>query len=442
LERNKIAAEMKDLDQPSRAILRKYGVRFGAYHIYFPALLKPGARSLASLLWVQKQDNVDLSALSGAQHLASTGRTSFPIDKALPRDAYRVLGYRQCGERAVRVDILERLADLIRPALAWRPGSPAQKPPGAIAGGGFTVTVNMTSLTGTSGEDFASVLRSLGYRMEKKPKPVEAPPAPAAAPDAPAEAAPAEAVPADVAPSETTASPETPVEAGVAPIAEAAPEATAAPAEPSAAIEAVAETPAETGVAPEATAEPAAETKPEEKPAEPEMIEVWRPGRPPEERRQRPPRPQGERREGEQRRPPRHRPARPAVAAEGVQAAPPAGEASAAAPAEGAEAKQPERRDDRPRHGRGSRGEPGDKPEQRTGRPPQRERRGGERPDRDRQDRGPRREGGRRDFKDRGNEPREWIDPKERRGGQADPNSPFAKLAALKAQLEANKEGH
>src|SRR5947199_389860 len=32
LERSKIAAEMKDLDQPSRAALRKYGVRFGAYH--------------------------------------------------------------------------------------------------------------------------------------------------------------------------------------------------------------------------------------------------------------------------------------------------------------------------------------------------------------------------------------------------------------------------
>jgi ATP-dependent RNA helicase SUPV3L1/SUV3 len=36
LERSKIAAEMKDLDQPSRASLRKYGVRFGAYHIYLP----------------------------------------------------------------------------------------------------------------------------------------------------------------------------------------------------------------------------------------------------------------------------------------------------------------------------------------------------------------------------------------------------------------------
>ena len=31
----------------------------------------------------------------------------------------------------------------------------------------------MTSLTGASGEDFASILRSLGYRMEKRPKPAE-----------------------------------------------------------------------------------------------------------------------------------------------------------------------------------------------------------------------------------------------------------------------------
>jgi ATP-dependent RNA helicase SUPV3L1/SUV3 len=192
LERSKIAAEMKDLDQPSRASLRKYGVRFGAYHIYLPALLKPAARALASLLWAQKQDNVDMSALSGAQHLAGSGRTSFPVDKSLPRDAYRVLGYRQCGERAVRVDILERLADLIRPALSWRETSPGEKPAGAFDGRGFVVTQAMTSLTGSAGEDFASILRALGYRMERRP-PLPPKPAPAVVEAAAAEAAPAEA---------------------------------------------------------------------------------------------------------------------------------------------------------------------------------------------------------------------------------------------------------
>jgi ATP-dependent RNA helicase SUPV3L1/SUV3 len=208
LERAKIAAEMKDLDQPSRASLRKYGVRFGAYHIYVPALLKPAARALASLLWALKLDNVDLSALSGAQHLAGSGRTSFPVDKSLDRDAYRVLGYKQSGERAVRVDILERLADLIRPALSWRAGSPGEKPAGAFDGRSFVVTQAMTSLTGSAGEDFASVLRALGYRMEKRPP---LPPAPVAVEAAAAEAAAVEAVAAEA--GAETALAETPVEA-------------------------------------------------------------------------------------------------------------------------------------------------------------------------------------------------------------------------------------
>jgi ATP-dependent RNA helicase SUPV3L1/SUV3 len=457
LERSRVSEDVKGLDQASRATLRKYGVRFGAYHIYLPNLLKPGPRALATQLWALKDATPETKGLDEVPHLASSGRTSFKADKDVPKALYRVVGYRVCGERAVRVDILERLADLIRPALAWRPGSPAPKPPGAVEGGGFTVTVNMTSLTGTSGEDFASILRSLGYRMDRKPKPPEA--APVA--EAPPEAAPvveAPPVAADATPE--AASGETPAEA---PAAEAAPEAAApeVPAADAASVEPVADAPATvpeaeapaTEAAPaEAVAAASADGAAEAKSAEPEMIEVWRPGRPPEERRQRPPRREGERggqRDGQARPGQRHnRGARPqgqpqpAVAADGAQAAAPAEGAAAPAPADGGEAR-PARRDDRPRHGR-DRARDGDKPERSNdGRPPQRERRGGDRPERqgDRPDRGPRREGGRRDFKDRdrGNEPREWIDPKERRGGQADPNSPFAKLAALKAQLEGNK---
>src|SRR5262249_59212863 len=96
---------------------------------------------------------------------------------------YRASGSRVCGERAVRVDILERLADLIRPTLAWREGT-AEKPAGAVDGRCFTVTQAMTSLTGSSGEDLASILRALGYRMERRPKPVETPAAPSSAAEA------------------------------------------------------------------------------------------------------------------------------------------------------------------------------------------------------------------------------------------------------------------
>ena len=140
LDRQKISAEIKGLDQPSRASLRKYGVRFGAYHIYIPALLKPAARSLALQLSALKRGEADTASLAGVQQLASSGRTSFAIDKEIDRDAYLALGYKVCGERAVRVDILERLADLIRAALSWREGSPVPRPAGAFDGRSFTVT--------------------------------------------------------------------------------------------------------------------------------------------------------------------------------------------------------------------------------------------------------------------------------------------------------------
>jgi ATP-dependent RNA helicase SUPV3L1/SUV3 len=172
LERSKVAEDLKSLDQASRATLRKYGLRFGAFHLYIPALLKPAPRSLAAQLWTLQND-ADDKGLVELQQLAGSGRTSMPVDKEVSTSLYRTVGYRVCGERAIRVDMLERLADLIRPALAWRDNSPGVKPPGALDGTGFTVTGAMTSLVGASGEDFASVLRSLGYRMERRPKPPE-----------------------------------------------------------------------------------------------------------------------------------------------------------------------------------------------------------------------------------------------------------------------------
>src|SRR5689334_5313844 len=180
LERQKVAEEVKGLDQPARATLRKYGVRFGAYHIYLPALLKPAPRSLATQLWAVKHEGADAKGVSDLLHLAASGRTSIPVDKDTPKALYRTAGYRICGERAVRVDILERLADLIRPALSWREGAPGPKPDGVFDGRSFVVTGAMSSLTGASGEDFASILRSLGYRMDRKPKPADAAPTAAA----------------------------------------------------------------------------------------------------------------------------------------------------------------------------------------------------------------------------------------------------------------------
>ena len=476
LERQKIAAEMKDLDQPSRASLRKYGVRFGAYHIYLPALLKPAARALASLLWAQKQDNADMSALSGAQHLAGSGRTSFPVDKLLDRDAYRVLGYRQFGERAVRVDILERLADLIRPALSWREASPGEKPAGAFDGRGFVVTQAMTSLTGSAGEDFASILRALGYRMERRPA-LPPKPAPLVAERPAAESVPVEAAAEPV--SETGAAsagadavaqePLVAAQTGdiadisidAAPVADAAasapPSADAAALEPEIAAQtgdiadisndaapladAAASAPPAT-LPPEPAAAPgtpAAEAAPEAA-AVPEMVDVWRPGGRSEERRPR---------HDRNRHRPQDRPSQGAV----PEAA--AGEAAA----DGAK---------RERHGRGRRDRSNEfrklrpdapaganaaapegapvvrEPREDKGRPP-RERFEGKGRDRDK-DKGKfgggRDKGGRDKRPDGGPSHRQFATsaPPRERDRPIDPNSPFAKLAALREQLTANRK--
>ena len=123
LERQKVADEVKGLDQTARASLRKYGVRFGAYHIYLPALLKPAPRVLATQLCALKHDGRgDARASTPSSSLPRSGRTSIAADKDIAHGSIASPAIRVCGERAVRVDILERLADLIRPALAWRAG--------------------------------------------------------------------------------------------------------------------------------------------------------------------------------------------------------------------------------------------------------------------------------------------------------------------------------
>ncbi|CAA2138503.1 hypothetical protein MBLL_01179 (plasmid) [Methylobacterium bullatum] len=192
LERSKVMHEMRTLDQEGRGALRRHGVRFGAYHIFLPALLKPAPRTLAAQLWALKNGGLDQRGLDEIAHLAGSGRTSIKVDPEIAKGLYRAAGFRVCGERAVRVDILERLADLIRPAVTYVPGTtPGEAPAGTADGDAFVATVGMTSLVGCSGEDFGSILKSLGYVAESRPGPaITVPLRPAAAtqPIAPATA--------------------------------------------------------------------------------------------------------------------------------------------------------------------------------------------------------------------------------------------------------------
>ena len=168
INRRDIAEEMKSLDQEGRAALRRLGVRFGAYHVFVPALIKPAPAGLVTLLWALKNDGKDKPGFGDVVHALASGRTSVVIDPAFDKLFYKLAGYRNLGRRAVRVDILERLADLIRPATNWKPGL-GQRPDGAYDGQSFMVTPPMMSILGASADDMEEILKGLGYRAEPKP---------------------------------------------------------------------------------------------------------------------------------------------------------------------------------------------------------------------------------------------------------------------------------
>ena len=168
IERREIASDIQGLDQQMRAGLRRHGVRFGAHHIFVPALLKPAPSGLICLLWGLKHDRIDEAGLTEIPNMLAAGRTSFPADASIDAEIYRICGFRVLGPKAVRIDILERLADLIRPALAWKPATGARAPEGAVDGRSFTVTPAMLSILGSTHEDMEKILKGLGYRGEPK----------------------------------------------------------------------------------------------------------------------------------------------------------------------------------------------------------------------------------------------------------------------------------
>jgi ATP-dependent RNA helicase SUPV3L1/SUV3 len=418
LERSKVLNDVRSLDQDARGALRKAGIRFGAYHLYLPALLKPAPRTLAAQLWALQNGGLEQKGIDEIAHLAQSGRTSIPVDHDIAPGLYRAAGFRVCGNRAVRVDILERLADLIRPAITYRPGvTPGEPPAGAADGDGFVPTVSMTSLVGCAGEDFATILKSLGYVADRRPGPAitaalaQAEPAPAPAAVGEAARAPDGEVSPETSVGETAETSVLTQEVGA--VATEAPEGVATVNEAVEAAhqaEAHTESPDDTAhddTAQVGTAHDGAETVA----AEPEMIEIWRQGR--------------RHHEGGHARHGRGRPNRGERTEQRPDRRARQGDAQGERPA-----------GERPSGDRSHR--QGPRPDRR---PERRETQGeGGRPQQDRPHRGPNRSDERRGPRpDKRPEGRRDGGP-DRREKQPDPNSPFAKLMALKAQLEDSKK--
>jgi len=146
LPREAVASEVKELDQEARGALRKHGVRFGQFTIFLPALLKPAPTRLRLVLW---------SLWNGLQEFPESpppGLVTIPNVAEVPKQHYTLAGYHPAGARAIRIDMLERLADILR-----------QKDSRA----GFEATPDMLSITGMTLDQFADLMAGLGYKGEK-----------------------------------------------------------------------------------------------------------------------------------------------------------------------------------------------------------------------------------------------------------------------------------
>lgn len=370
LFRRDVADDVKTLDQDGRASMRRYGVRFGAYHIFMPALLKPAPAELITLLWALKHDGLDKPGYGDLIPVLAAGRTSVVTDPSYERMFYKLAGFRFLGKRAVRIDILERLADLIRPLLQWKPGSPA-RPDGAYDGRRFTTTTAMLSILGATPDDMEEILKGLGYRADSVSAEEAAAFLAAHTGSAPTEAAAAEKSEDDSVDDSDQAG-ETASEGEVP--------AVVAEEQPAAAAEDV------------ASAEPSAEA------TEPKPVLLWRPGGRSDNQR-------GTGRPGGDRRPQGQRNQAPREGGE-----------------PGGEKRGEGRRDDRRSDNRGERRD---------------DNRGKFAGKGDRQDRGDRKDRGPRPERDNNkSQPARFEAKPPRKEKPLDPDSPFAKLAALKEQLK------
>ena len=158
IPRSVVAKDVKELDQDGRGLLRKHGVRFGQYTLFQQLMLKPAPTRLRLVLWSL------FEGLDEFPEAPPPGLVTIPETKDSPKGYYPRAGYRLAGDRAIRIDMLERLADLTRTQNVKD---------------GFEANSDMLSISGTTLDQFSNMMEGLGFSVEKserekiKPEPQE-----------------------------------------------------------------------------------------------------------------------------------------------------------------------------------------------------------------------------------------------------------------------------
>lgn len=143
IDRREVDHDLKALSQNERRTLRALGLRIGAFSLWAPSLMKPGAKAMAAAM--APDGPADWRPPAGAI-------SPLPSPSPGPR-ALAARGLRGLGKLAVPVEQLERLGELMR---ATRQ-----------AGGGSALSDQARDELGWSEPEAAQVLKALGYVRAK-----------------------------------------------------------------------------------------------------------------------------------------------------------------------------------------------------------------------------------------------------------------------------------
>ena len=135
--RQQIAA----LGAKDRKTLRALGVRLGIETVFISALLKPKAMRMRALLWPA------FHRIDGCTPPAP-GLVTAIREKSAPDGFYAAIGYREIGDRVVRIDMIDRVG--------LRLMRLARKGP-------FALPADLCTLLGVAVDQAAEVVAALGY---------------------------------------------------------------------------------------------------------------------------------------------------------------------------------------------------------------------------------------------------------------------------------------
>ena len=149
MPRRLVADQIKELSEADKPLLARAGIRMGIENLFLPAMLKPAPIALRVLLFSLYHQNFPVC---GAP---PEGRVSFSLDEEagekMPEDSYWLAaGYCRLGARIMRVDMVERVAALVR---------------AAAREGQFEISDEMLSLAGVGREEMALILSDLGCKQ-------------------------------------------------------------------------------------------------------------------------------------------------------------------------------------------------------------------------------------------------------------------------------------